>query len=112
MAISPGQFNDTMQRRADYPIRLQFLDSNEVPIPLFGWTVEMQVWNKDRTVKYADAEITYTDRTNSIVDVLIRREDTATFPEEVYSDVRLLNPSNIAEYYLECIFYLSEGYTA
>lgn len=112
MAISPGVFNDTLQRRADYGIQLQFRDSTDAPINLTGWTVQMQVWNKARTTKYADAAVTYTDRVNGTIDILLSDTDTATFPAEVYYDVLLTNPSGLKEYYLEGIFYMSEGYTA
>ena len=112
MAISPGVFNDTLQRRADYGVQLQFRDSTDTPIDLTGWTVQMQVWNKARTTKYADAAVSYTDRVNGTIDILISRTDTATFPVEVYYDVLLTNPSGLKEYYLEGIFYMSEGYTA
>ena len=112
MAIAPGVFNDTLQRRADYGIQLQFLDSSETAINLTGWTVQMQVWNKLRTTKYADAAVSYTDRINGTVDILLTDADTATFPAEVYYDVLLINPSGLREYYLEGIFYMSEGYTA
>jgi hypothetical protein len=112
MAISPGTFNDTLQRRADYGIQLQFLDSTEAPIDLTGWTVQMQVWNKARTTQYATAAVTYTSRVNGTVDLLLSDTDTATFPVEVYYDVLLTNPSGLKEYYLEGIFYMSEGYTA
>lgn len=112
MAIAPGVFNDTLQRRADYGIQLQFLDSSETAINLTGWTVQMQVWNKLRTTKYADATVSYTDRVNGTVDILLTDTDTATFPAEVYYDVLLINPSGLREYYLEGIFYMSESYTA
>jgi hypothetical protein len=49
MAISPGQYNISLQRRADYSITLQFADIN-----LTGWTVAAQVWNQGRSTKYAD----------------------------------------------------------
>ena len=39
MAISPGTYNISLQRRADYSITLQFKDSNDAAINLTGWTV-------------------------------------------------------------------------
>lgn len=165
MASSIGVFNDTLQRRADYAVQIQFsapsttaipagtfvagewyqiatigttnftaigADANKVetifiatgagtgsgtafpvvPINLTGWTAQMQVWNKQRTTKYADAAVTYVDRVNGTVGMALSYVDTATFPAEVYHDVLLINPSGIREYYLEGIFYVSEGYTA
>ena len=86
MAISPGIYNISLQRRADYSITLQFKDSNDAAVNLTGWTVAAQAWNQARTSKYADFTVTY--------------------------DVLLTNPSGLKEYYLEGTIYVSEGYTA
>lgn len=112
MAISPGTYNITLQRRADYSITLQFKDSNDAAIDLTGWTVAAQAWNKARTTKYADFGITYTDRSTGTVAIALTDEQTALFPAEAHYDVLLTNPSGLKEYYLEGTITVSEGYTA
>jgi hypothetical protein len=112
MAIQPGRFNFPLQRRADHPITLRFKDSAGAAINLTGWTVAMQAWNQPRTTKYADAAITYADRAGGEIDALFTNTQTADFPNEVFYDVLLTNPSGLKEYYLEGIIYVSEGYTA
>lgn len=112
MAISPGTYNITLQRRADYSITLQFKDSAGVPINLTGWTVAAQAWNQGRTSKYADFTVTYTNRSTGTVAIALTDEQTAIFPNEAYYDVLLTNGSGLKEYYLEGIIYVSEGYTA
>ena len=112
MAISPGTYNISLQRRADYSITLQFKDSTDTAINLTGWTVAAQVWNQGRTTKYADFAITYTNRATGTIAIALTDTDTATFPNEAYYDVLLTNPSGLKEYYLEGIVYVSEGYTA
>ena len=112
MAISPGQYNFPVQRRADHSITLQFKDSTDTAINLTGWTVAAQVWNQGRTTKYADFAVTYTNRATGTVAIALTDDQTATFPNEVYYDVLLTNPSGLKEYYLEGIIYVSEGYTA
>ena len=112
MAISPGIYNISLQRRADYSITLQFKDSADAAINLAGWTVAAQVWNQDRTIKYADFTVTYTNRVTGTIAIALTDEQTATLPNEVYYDVLLTNPSGLKEYYLEGIIYVSEGYTA
>jgi hypothetical protein len=112
MAISPGQYNFSLQRRADHSITLQFNDSANAAINLTGWTVAAQVWNQDRSTKYADFTVTYTDRVTGTIAIALTDEQTATLPNEVYYDVLLTNPSGLREYYLEGIIYVSEGYTA
>jgi hypothetical protein len=112
MAISPGTYNISLQRRADYSVTLQFKDSSGTAINLTGWTVEAQAWNQGRTTKYADFAVTYTDRATGTVAIALTDEQTASFPNEAYYDVLLTNGSGLKEYYLEGIIYVSEGYTA
>jgi hypothetical protein len=112
MAISPGQYNISLQRRADYSITLQFKDSTGAAINLTSWTVEAEAWNEGRTTKYADFTVTYTNRSTGTIAIALTDEQTALFPNEAYYDVLLINPSGLKEYYLEGIIYVSEGYTA
>jgi NAD dependent epimerase/dehydratase family enzyme len=112
MAISPGQYNISLQRRADYSIALQFKDSTDAAINLTGWTVAAQVWNEGRSTKYADFTVTYTNLATGTIAIALTDEQTTIFPAEAYYDVLLTNPSGLKEYYLEGIVYVSEGYTA
>lgn len=112
MAISPGTYNISLQRRADYSVTLQFKDNDNAAINLTGWTVAAQAWNQGRTSKYADFAVTYTDRSTGTVAIALTDEQTALLPNEAYYDVLLTNPSGLKEYYLEGIIYVSEGYTS
>ena len=62
MAIAPGTYNMTVQRRSDHNIQVVFKDSNNAAISLIGYTVAAQVWDQPRSNKYADFAVTYTDR--------------------------------------------------
>lgn len=112
MAVSPGTYNISVQRRADYYVTLQFKDSTNTAINLNGWIVEAQVWNKKRTTKYADFAVEYTDRFEGTVKISLTSAQTEALPDEVYYDVLLTNPGGIKEYYIEGICSVSEGYTA
>ena len=113
MAISPGIYNMTVQRRADHSIQLVFKDSTNTAINLTGFTVAAQVWEETRTTKYADFAVTYTNRTAGTVDIALTDVQTATFtPEVLKYDVALTNGSGLKEYYLEGTIFVSEGYTA
>lgn len=112
MAVYPGTFNIRLQRRADYNLALQFKDSTGTPINITGWTAYAQAWNRDRTTKYADFAITYTDRPSGQIAIALTDTQTTSFPNECYYDVLLENPSGLREYYLEGTVYVSEGYTA
>jgi hypothetical protein len=112
MAIAPGTYNISLQRRADYSVTLQFKDSTGTAINLTGWTVAAQAWNQDRTTKYADFTVTYTNRSTGTIAIALTSVQAATLPSEAYYDVLLTNTSGLKEYYLEGIIYVSEGYTA
>lgn len=112
MAISPGTYNISLQRRADYSITLQFKDSTGTAINLTGWSAAAQVWNQGRTTKYADFTVTYTNRSTGTIAISLTDDQTVLFPNEAYYDVLLTNTSGLKEYYLEGIIYVSEGYTA
>ena len=84
MSVQPGQHNITVQRRADYDLQLQFKDSAGVGIDLTGWTAYAQVWDANRTTKYADFAITYLDRATGQIRIALTDMQTATFPDEAF----------------------------
>ena len=113
MAIKPATYNFTLQRRSDHSIPLLFKDSTGTAISLIGYTVAAQVYDESRSTKYADWAITYTDRSNGIIDMNLADTDTANFtPSILFYDVLLTEPSGSKNYYLEGKLFISEGYTA
>ena len=112
MAVQPGTYNITLQRRADYSVLLQFKDSNDAVIDLTGYTAYAQVWNEERTTKYANFSVAYTNRTNGQITISLSDAQTATFIDELRYDVLLENGSGLREYYLEGVIFVSQGYTA
>ena len=113
MAIEPGTYNFTLQRRSDHDLDLVFKDSTSSAINLTGFTVAAQVWEETRTTKYADFTVAYTDRTAGQVKLSLTDTQTATFsPNVLKYDVLLTNGSGLKEYYLEGTIFVSEGYTA
>ena len=113
MAITPGTYNMTVQRRSDHNFQLVFKDSNNAAIDLTGYTVEAQVWEETRTTKYADFGVTYTNRATGIIDLALTDTQTATFsPELLKYDVLFTDTNGLKQYYLEGNILMSEGYTA
>jgi len=112
MAVSPGTYNFTVQRRSDHNVTLQFKDSGGSAIDLTGFTVQAQAWDKARTNKYADFSVTYTNRATGTVAIGLTSSQTESFSAEAYYDVLLTDPSSVKEYYLQGVIYVSEGYTA
>ena len=112
MAIEPGIYNFTLQRRSDHTIPLIFKDSNNAAINLTGFTVAAQVWEETRTTKYADFSVSYTDRVNGSVSITLTDTQTTTFtPNILKYDVLIVDASGVKEYYLEGTIFVSEGYT-
>ena len=112
MAVSPGTYNFTLQRRADHSFDLQFKDSSNAAINLTGFTVYAQAWDKARSTKHADFAVTYTNRVNGQIKLSLTDTQTAAFPDELYYDVLLENGSGEREYYLEGVIVVSQGYSA
>ena len=113
MAITPGTYNMTVQRRADHSIQLVFKDNNDTAINLTGFTVAAQVWDEPRSNKYADFAVTYTNRLTGTVDIALTDTQTETFtPDVLKYDVALTDTLGLKEYYLEGTIFVSEGYTA
>jgi|TARA_Y100000289_G_C3877412_1_gene126813 hypothetical protein len=112
MAVAPGVYNFTLQRRADYSLDLQFKDSNDAVVDLTGYTVYAQAWNEGRTTKYADFAVTYTNRSNGQITISLTDTQTATFIDELRYDVLLEDSGGTREYYLEGVIFVSQGYTA
>ena len=112
MAVSPGTYNMTVQRRSDHKIKLVFKDSNNSAINLTGYTVAAQVWDEPRSNKYADWTVTYTNRAAGTVHIALTDTQTADFtPEVLKYDVVLTDGNGLKEYYLEGTIFVSEGYS-
>ena len=112
MSVSPGTYNFTLQRRADFSLSLQFKDSNDAAIDLTGSTVAAQAWSEKRTTKYADFAVAYTDRSNGQVAISLTDVQTTDFPDSLNYDVLVTDASGSKDYYLEGQITVSQGYTA
>ena len=112
MAIIAGTYDFTVQRRSDHTESIRITDGNDDPVNLTGFTIAAQVWDKERTGKYADFTIAYTNRTNGEFTMSLTHNQTRQFtPNELSYDVLILNVSGQREYYLEGNIFVSQGYT-
>ena len=113
MAISPGTYDMTIQRRSDHTVNVTLKDSNGTAINLTGYTLASQIWDTVRTSKAADATCTVTNASGGTFDWKLTDTQTATLIAEEYRyDVRLTNPAGLHEYWIEGTIYMNEGYTA
>tara|TARA_R100001460_G_scaffold65969_1_gene106308 strand:+ start:179 stop:523 length:345 start_codon:yes stop_codon:yes gene_type:complete len=112
MAIIAGTYDFTVQRRSDHTESIRITDSNDDAVDLSGATIAAQVWDKERTGKFADFLIAYTNRTNGEFTMSLSHTQTLQFtPNELAYDLLILNSGGKREYYLEGTIFVSEGYT-
>jgi len=113
MAIAPGTYNMTIQRRSDHQVSLTMKDSNNAAVNLTGYTIASQVWDAARTAKAADVTCAVTTANAGTWTWTLTDTQTTTFTADEYKyDVQLTNPSGFKEYWLEGTIYMDEGYTA
>ena len=113
MAIAPGTYNMTIQRRSDHSVDVTLKDSNNDAINLSGYTAASQVWDSGRTSKAADATVSITNATGGALTWTLTDTQTATLTADEYKyDVLLTNGSGLKEYWIEGTIYMDEGYTA
>ena len=112
MAIIAGTYDFTVQKRADHTESIRLTDGTDNAVNLTGFTIAAQVWNKERTGKFADFTISYTNRTNGEFTMSLTHIQTSQFTaNELSYDVLILNTVGKREYYLEGNIFVSEGYT-
>ena len=113
MAIIPGTANFKLVRRSDFPIRLTLKDSTGSAVNLTGYTIAGEVYNQNRTTKYADWNISYTIRANGIIDADLTDTQTTTFtPNELFYDIKYTQPDGKEFVYVRGTLFIIEGYTA
>ena len=114
MAIIAGIADFNVARRNDFPIRLTIKDGNGAAVNLTGYTVDAEVWSLDasgfRKTKFADWDITYTNRTTGTVDIKLTDTHTAGFTiPELFYDVQLTEPDGDKYQYLKGTLYVTAG---
>ena len=113
MAIAPGTYDMTIQRRSDHSVDVTLKDSNNAAVNLTGYTLASQIWDSGRTSKAADATVSVTSATGGTFTWSLTDTQTATFTADEYKyDVLLTNGAGLKEYWIEGTIYMDEGYTA
>lgn len=112
MTVSPGTYNITLQKRADYSVILEFKDSDGNAVNLYNAQVYASVWNMARTVNYADFETEYIDLSEGKVKIKLTNQQTENLPRQSVYDVLVVTADNTRDYYLEGTIDAKEGLTA
>ena len=113
MAIAPGTYDMTIQRRSDHSVNFEAKDSNNAAINLTGYSLASQVWDSGRTSKAADATMTITNAAGGLFSWKLTDTQTTTFTDDEYKyDILFTNGSGDKEFWIEGTIYMSQGYTA
>ena len=113
MAVAPGTYDMTIQRRSDHTVSVTLKDSGGSAVNLTGYTLASQIWDSGRSTKAADATVSVTNASGGAFSWTVTDTQTTGFTADEYKyDVRLTNPAGLHEYYLEGTIYMDEGYTA
>ena len=112
MAITPGTYDMTIQRRSDHTVNVILKDSNNAAVNLTGDTLASQVWDAERSLKAADATVTVTNASGGAFSWKVTDTQTVLLTSDEYKyDILLTNPSGDKEYWVEGTIYMSQGYT-
>lgn len=113
MTVQPGKYDFTLQRRADFAFELTFQRGDPATgVDLTDAEIKAQCWDRTRTQKYADFDVSYLNRTEGKVKLSLTDTQTEAFPDQVYYDVLFISTLGLREYFVEGIISVSEGYTA
>ena len=113
MAIAPGPYNMTIQRRSDHSVNFEAKDSNNAAINLTGYTLASQIWDVDRTIKAADATMTITNAAGGLFTWKVTDAQTVDFYLDEYKyDILFTDGSGNKEFWVEGTISMNQGYTA
>jgi len=113
MAIAPGTYDMTIQRRSDHSVNFEAKDSDSAAINLSGYSLASQVWDSGRSSKAADATMTITNASGGLFSWKLTDTQTATLTAGEYKyDILFTDGSGNKEFWVEGTIYMDEGYTA
>jgi len=113
MAIAPGTYDMTIQRRSDHNVNFEAKDSDSAAINLSGYSLASQVWDSSRSAKAADATMTITNASGGLFSWKLTDTQTATLTAGEYKyDILFTDGSGNKEFWVEGTIYMDEGYTA
>ena len=112
MAVSPGTYNMTIQRRSDHSVEVTLKDKNGGNIDLTGYSLASQIWDSGRSTKAADATVSVTSASNGAFTWSLTDTQTTTLTADEYKyDVLLTSPAGLKNYWLEGTIYMDQGFT-
>jgi hypothetical protein len=112
VSVQPATYNLSIQRNADYKLRITIKNPDGTPMNLTGATLYAQAWDKARENQYIDFTIVYVNRPGGVAEITLDSADTESIPCECFWDLMLEDSTGFKQYYLEGMVFTSQGYTA
>jgi hypothetical protein len=109
--IQPGNYDIVIQQHGDWDITFQLKDVAGNGIDITGYTIEAEIWTEFKQSKLADFGVTYVDRSIGKFMLTLSDTVTATLPESGYYDVRVIDTSGAAYYWVRGRAVVETGYT-
>tara|TARA_R100001082_G_scaffold46811_1_gene24941 strand:+ start:184 stop:540 length:357 start_codon:yes stop_codon:yes gene_type:complete len=116
MAVTPGTYNMTIQRGSIHELTFDLKDSSDAAYDLnYGGTnpiIYSHIYNKERTGTAVSATCTKESTTGRFTWKLTDTQTRALTDDQYYYDVLLYTDGTTADYWVEGVITMSEGYSA
>ena len=111
MFNTPIKIDLKIQKRSDFKKILQAKDFQGNIVDLDLYTVLSQVWDKDRSNKYADVIITKLNSSEGLFLWELTDNMTANFADTLFYDILFVEGNGDRYYFFEGRIFADEGYS-
>jgi hypothetical protein len=109
--IRPARRDITINQRATFRQRMR-LKADGVAINATGYQLVAQVWDRRRTVKYADLTVSWIEQSAGLFELVLQYPGTTTVVNDGVWDLLVIEPNGDRYYWLEGVAYLDPGHSA
>lgn len=107
---SAARYDITIPQRGTFRKRMR-LKAGGVPVIATGYQLVAQVWNRQRTVKFAEGVITWIDQATGLFELVIQYPVTRLITQDGQWDLMVIEPGGDRYYWLEGTAYLDKNYS-
>lgn len=105
--IRPARYDITIPQRATFRLRLRLKGVNAT-----GYQLVAQVWNRQRTIKFADMTATWIDQATGLFELVLQYPATTAVTKDGWWDLLVIEPGGDRYYWLEGMAWLDHGHSA
>jgi len=108
--IKAGRRDITIPQRGTFRQRMRLKRGGQ-PLNATGYQLVAQVWNRQRTVKFADGVIVWIDQATGLFELVIQYPVTRLITQDGQWDLMVIEPGGDRYYWLEGTAYLDKNYS-